>query len=57
MLDHLKRSPLGCSECTQSKGLDFDFTMAFQPIVNVATRQVFAQEALARGVNNDWSLD
>lgn len=27
--------------------------MAFQPIVNVNTRQVFAYEALARGVNNE----
>ena len=34
-------------------GLDFDFTMAFQPIVNTQTKQIFAQEALARGTNNE----
>ena len=45
--------PLGCSECADGRCLDFDFTMAYQPIVNTTTRQVFAQEALARGLNNE----
>jgi EAL domain-containing protein (putative c-di-GMP-specific phosphodiesterase class I) len=44
---------LGCSECASGAGLDFDFTMAFQPIVNVTTRTVFAQEALVRGLNQE----
>ncbi len=34
-------------------GLGCDFTMAFQPIVNTTTKQIFAQEALTRGINNE----
>ena len=45
--------PLGCGECTGGAGLDFDFTMAFQPIVNTTTGEIFAHEALARGLNNE----
>lgn len=41
---------IGCAECTKGAGLDFEFTMAFQPIVNTRTREVFAQEALIRGM-------
>lgn len=37
----------GCGQCRT--GLDFEISMAFQPIVNTTTRQVFAQEALVRG--------
>lgn len=44
---------LGCSECIKGSLLDFDFTMAFQPIVNTTTRQIFAYEALVRGLNNE----
>jgi len=31
--------------------------MAFQPIVNVETREIFAHEALVRGPNNEPSAD
>jgi len=34
-------------------GLDFEFTMAFQPIVNTTSRDIFAHEALVRGKNNE----
>jgi EAL domain-containing protein (putative c-di-GMP-specific phosphodiesterase class I) len=44
---------VGCAQCTAGGGLDFDFSMALQPIVNTATRRVFAQEALARGLNGE----
>lgn len=44
---------LGCVECANGAGLDFDFTMAFQPIVNTTTHEVFAQEALVRGLQNE----
>lgn len=40
---------LSCRECASGAGLGFDFTMAFQPIVDVAARAVFAHEALVRG--------
>jgi EAL domain-containing protein (putative c-di-GMP-specific phosphodiesterase class I) len=45
--------PTGCEECKNGEGLDFDFTMAFQPIVNCRTREIFAHEALVRGLNNE----
>ncbi|QKE64536.1 EAL domain-containing protein [Aquipseudomonas campi] len=48
----MKNSP-GCSACRDGKGLDFPISMAFQPIVDVARRQVFAHEALVRGVNGE----
>jgi len=44
---------LSCKECTGGEGLDFDFTMAFQPIVNTTSHQIFAQEALVRGMDNE----
>jgi len=43
-------NPHGCGECASGKGLGFDFTMAFQPIINVNTQQIFAHEALVRGL-------
>ena len=44
---------LGCRDCVGRAGLDFDFTMAFQPIVNIRTREVYAYEALVRGMQNE----
>lgn len=44
---------LFCADCTNDIKLDFDFTMAFQPIVDVCSQQFFAYEALVRGVNNE----
>lgn len=45
--------PLGCSECLNGAGLDFDFTMAFQPIVDASTGGIFAYEALVRGMEGE----
>ncbi len=45
--------PMGCAECANGSALGFDFTMALQPIVDLESRSVFAQEALARGVNGE----
>lgn len=45
--------PLGCRDCIKGVDLGFDFTMAFQPIVNVTTQQIYAQEALVRGLSNE----
>ena len=39
----------GCGLCRDAAPLDFDFSYAFQPIVDVTTQQVFAHEALVRG--------
>jgi EAL domain-containing protein (putative c-di-GMP-specific phosphodiesterase class I) len=44
---------IGCADCTKGVGLAFDFTMAFQPIVNTTSKEVFAQEALVRGINEE----
>ncbi len=44
---------MGCEECNNGEGLDFDFTMAFQPIINSRTREIYAHEALVRGLNNE----
>src|SRR5262245_31459396 len=44
-----------CSGCGGSLG--FDFTMAFQPIVDVAAGSVFAYEALVRGANGEGAWD
>ena len=40
-----------CSACRTADQLGFDLTMAFQPIVNAARREVFGFEALVRGVD------
>ena len=39
----------GCEGCRDGAGFDLPITMAFQPIVNLKTRTVFAHEALVRG--------
>lgn len=44
---------VGCAECRNLEALGFDFTMAFQPIFNVRTRQPYAYEALVRGINGE----
>lgn len=52
MLEQKGYRELGCAECVKAAGLAFDFTMAFQPIVNIRTRSVYSQEALVRGLEN-----
>jgi EAL domain-containing protein (putative c-di-GMP-specific phosphodiesterase class I) len=44
-LEHL----LACESCRNGDPLGFEFTMAFQPIVDIRDRTVFAYEALVRG--------
>lgn len=41
----------GCGQCAEDAGLDFDFSMAFQPIVRLSSREVHAYEALVRGLD------
>lgn len=45
--------PVGCKECRDKTKLGIDFTMAFQPIVDISDRSIFGYEALVRGVNNE----
>ena len=48
----------GCGQCRRQEPLSFDFAYAYQPIVDVATRTVWAHEALVRGPNGEsaWSV-
>lgn len=46
-----------CNACRDGDGLDFDFTMAFQPIVDVRTHTVFAYEALIRGLAGEGAAE
>jgi len=45
--------PVGCAQCRNLEGLDFEFTMAFQPILDVPTGTLYAYEALVRGPNGE----
>jgi EAL domain-containing protein (putative c-di-GMP-specific phosphodiesterase class I) len=46
-------NPVGCKECRDLGTLGINFTMAFQPIVDVSTKSIFGYEALVRGINNE----
>ena len=43
----------GCAGCRDGGAFDIDFSMAFQPIVDVETGQPFAYEALVRGAGGE----
>lgn len=47
------QSPRACEGC--SAPLDFDFSMAFQPIVDLRDGSVYAYEALVRGLDGEPS--
>lgn len=49
---------IGCIHCKGAKPLQMHLKMAFQPIVDVDARKVFAYEALVRGENGEsaWSV-
>lgn len=42
-----------CHGCRDGAGFDIPFSMAFQPIVDIANQQIFAHEALVRGPNGE----
>lgn len=42
-----------CGDCVNGTVQPFPFTMAFQPIVSISRRTVFAYEALARGIDGE----
>ncbi|KKN62470.1 hypothetical protein LCGC14_0511410 [marine sediment metagenome] len=45
-----------CEQCACGEGLDFSFTFAFQPIVDVVNKTVYAYEALVRGPEGEGAL-
>ncbi|MEI6116563.1 MAG: EAL domain-containing protein, partial [Burkholderiales bacterium] len=42
-----------CNRCKELDDLDFDFCFAYQPIVDFHARNIFAHEALVRGINGE----
>lgn len=45
-----------CSSCKDSEPLGFQFSYAYQPIVDLARREIFAHEALVRGPNGEGAF-
>lgn len=45
----LDESPPRCGDCASGEQLDFEFSFAYQPIVDLAARSIYAYEALVRG--------
>ena len=43
----------GCEGCRDGAGFELPFSMAFQPIVDVASGTIFAHEALVRGIGGE----
>ena len=52
---HLESAPT-CRICKDGQELGFDFSYAFQPIIDIASRQIFAHEALIRGPAGEGAL-
>lgn len=44
---------VSCKQCRNTEDLDFEFTMALQPIVDIQSNRPFAYEALVRGINGE----
>jgi len=44
---------MSCAECTNGAGLPFDFSFAFQPIVDIQEKCAWSYEALVRGTNGE----
>lgn len=42
-----------CAECSNGTDLSFDFSFAFQPIVDIKEKCVWSYEALVRGINGE----
>ncbi|MFQ3596888.1 MAG: EAL domain-containing protein [Chloroherpetonaceae bacterium] len=50
---------LSCQDCLNGAGLTFEFSMAFQPIIDIQHQCIFAYEALVRGKKGEhaaWIL-
>ena len=46
----------GCSGCRSGEPMDFAFDYAFQPIVDMDDRSIYAHEALVRGPNGEGAM-
>jgi EAL domain-containing protein (putative c-di-GMP-specific phosphodiesterase class I) len=45
--------PAGCVQCKNKSGLAFELAYAYQPIVDIDKRTIYAHEALVRGPNGE----
>ena len=45
-----------CGDCSTAERLSFQFSYAYQPIVDVQARQIYAHEALVRGPGGEGAL-
>ena len=52
----LAGSPRDCDDCGKAERVGFQFDYAYQPIVDVDRRTVFAHEALVRGPNGESAM-
>lgn len=52
----LSGSPQDCADCARGERLPFQFDYAYQPIVDLASRSVFAHEALVRGPHGEGAM-
>ncbi|MGV8916722.1 MAG: EAL domain-containing protein [Pseudomonas sp.] len=52
----LTQSKPGCEGCQNSPELNFAFDFAYQPIVDLRDRSIFAHEALVRGTQGEGAL-
>jgi len=48
-----RSDPRACEGCNNGERLGFAFSYAYQPIVDISTRTIFAHEALIRGVGGE----
>ena len=46
-------SSAGCVQCKDDESLGFEFEFAYQPIIDLRSRTIFAHEALVRGPNQE----
>lgn len=49
----LEQDGLPCGDCGNDERLPFKFSYAFQPIIDLRKREIFAHEALVRGPNGE----
>lgn len=52
----LAGTPRDCEDCGKAERVGFQFDYAYQPIVDVDRKQVFAHEALVRGPNGEGAM-
>lgn len=52
-LPHDVASTKACTACRNDAPFEFEFEYAYQPIVNLSTRSIYAHEALVRGPNGE----